>query len=109
MNDGKYRVAKFDLAEYEYHVEGDYVVIDHRFNAKTWADSILRKYALDYYFNNLGAGVVIARRQRVHNGCPPKLGTAICNPKDKFCLNIGKAIAICRAEGIKIPDEIFQK
>lgn len=109
MNNGKYRVAKFHLSEYEYHVEGNYVIIDHRFDAKTWADSILQKYAPDYYFGKMGAGVVIARRQREHNDCPPKLGIAMCNPKDKFNLNVGKAIAICRAEGIKIPDEIFQK
>ena len=107
MNNGKYVVAKFDASQYECHIDASgYLIIEHKFEAKTWAARVLQRY-VDYYFHNMGAGVVVARKQRV-DGCPPKVGIAVCNPRDKFCLDVGKAIAICRAEGIKIPKEIFQ-
>lgn len=109
MNNGKYVVAKFDASQYECHLDASgYLIIEHKFEAETWAARVLKQYEGNYYFCNMGAGV-LAARQRREGGCAPKAGMAICNPKDKFCLEVGKAIAICRAEGIKIPDEIFRK
>lgn len=109
MNNGKYVVAKFDASQYECHIDASgYLIIEHKFEAETWAARVLKQYAGNYYFCDMGAGVMVARQRR-EGGCAPKVGTAICNPKDKFCLDVGKAIAICRAEGIKIPDEIFRK
>lgn len=110
MNNGKYVVAKFDASQYECHIDASgYLIIEHKFEAETWAARVLKQYKKSYYCEQLGAGVVVAMKKRENDNRPPKIGTAICNPEDEFCLDVGRAIAICRAEGMKIPNEIFRK
>lgn len=106
--DGTYTVAKFNLNDYDYRIDpfSETIIITRKFDAQSWAASILQRYATGYYFADMGAGVVIARSRRELGGSVPHVGVAICNPKDKFCLDVGKAIAICRAEGITIPSKI---
>lgn len=103
-------IARYDVNDIDYRVNGDYLVITKRWNIDAWADKVLRCYSSKFYCRKLGAGVVVARERQAHSERPLKIGVARCNCyKDEYNADIGFAIAICRALDLKIPREIFKK
>lgn len=90
-------------------VEKGCVYAKERFDKSIWARGILDKWetpSIDYYVCP-AAKTVIAYYQR---GCwaNKKPGVSSCRPDDKFDITIGKAIALCRLKGLRIPKEIFE-
>lgn len=76
------------------------------FNARRWAQSILKKYSADYYWEDLDRCRCIAYEKIAPIGKKSKFGFAQCHPNDMYDACIGGAVAICRAEGIPLPNEL---
>lgn len=76
------------------------------FNAHKWAQSILKKYSADYYWEDLDRCRCIAYEKIAPIGKKSKFGFAQCHPNDMYDACIGGAVAICRAEGIPLPNEL---
>lgn len=76
------------------------------FNARRWAQSILKKYSADYYWEDLDRCRCIAYEKVAPIGKKSKFGFAQCHPNDMYDACIGGAVAICRAEGIPLPNEL---
>lgn len=76
------------------------------FNARKWAVSILKKYSANYYWEDIGCHRCIAYEKVVPIGKMSKFGFAQCHPDDMYDQFVGGAVAICRAEGIPLPNEL---
>lgn len=76
------------------------------FNAHKWAQSILKKYSANYYWEYIGGHRCIAYEKVAPIGRMSKFGFAQCHPNDMYDECIGGAVAICRAEGISLPNEL---
>lgn len=76
------------------------------FNAHKWARSILKKYSKDYYWEEISDRRCIAYEQAALIGRMSKFGLAQCHPNDMYDKYVGGAVAICRAEGISLPNEL---
>lgn len=94
------------IAGEEIIVENGYVYARRKFNKHEWARKILARWdtlATDYYVCR-NAKTVVAFIACANK----KPGIAICHPNDEFNETVGKAIALCRLNGVKIPNEIFE-
>lgn len=76
------------------------------FNAHKWARSIHKKYSADYYWEEVGGHRCVAYEKVAPLGRMSKFGFAQCHPDDMYDEYVGGAIAICRAEGIPLPNEL---
>lgn len=76
------------------------------FNAHKWARSIHKKYSADYYWTEIGGHRCIAYEKVPPIGKMSKFGLAQCHPNDMYDEYVGGAVAICRAEGISLPNEL---
>ena len=76
------------------------------FNARKWAHSIFKKYSNDYYWEEISCNRCIVYERAAPIGRMSKFGFAQCHPNDMYDERIGRAIAICRAEGIPLPNEL---
>ena len=77
------------------------------FNARKWARSIFKKYCENYYWAEISCNRCIVYERAAPIGRMSKFGFAQCHPNDKYDERIGRAIAICRAEGIPLPNELI--
>lgn len=80
--------------------------VKQTFNAHKWARSILKKYVHDYYWEEIDNCRCIAYERVAPIGKMSKFGLAQCHPNDMYDACIGGAVAICRAEGISLPNEL---
>lgn len=95
-------------ANEEIVVENGRVYAEKEFDKLEWAEDILDEWetsCVDYYICTK-AKTIVAFYQDYKIGIKP--GISICHPNDKFGVRIGKAIALCRLKGLKIPKEIFE-
>ena len=76
------------------------------FNAHKWACSIHKKYSADYYWTEIGCHRCIAYEKVTPIGRITKFGLVQCHPNDMYDEYVGGAVAICRAEGIPLPNEL---
>ena len=80
--------------------------VKQTFNAHKWARSIHKKYSADYYWTEIGGHRCIAYEKVPPIGKMSKFGLAQCHPNDMYDEYVGGAVAICRAEGISLPNEL---
>lgn len=80
--------------------------VKQTFNARKWARSIHKKYSADYYWEEVGGHRCIAYEKVAPLDRMSKFGFAQCHHDDMYDEYVGGAIAICRAEGIPLPNEL---
>lgn len=80
--------------------------VKQTFNAHKWARNIHKKYSADYYWTEIGGHRCIAYEKVPPIGKMSKFGLAQCHPNDMYDEYVGGAVAICRAEGISLPNEL---
>lgn len=89
-------------------IEDGYVYVKKKFDKLKWAKQILRTYCHNYIkFYVCNTAKIVIAFYNIDNDAK-KLSMAICGADDTFDEEIGKAIALCRLEGVKIPKEIFE-
>lgn len=76
------------------------------FNAHKWARSLIKKYSAVYDWGEVNERQCIAYEKMTPIDRIGKFGFAQCHPNDIYDVYIGGAVAICRAEGIPLPNEL---
>lgn len=88
-------------------IENGAVFIKKKFDKHTWAEKIIADHwsgRYDCYDASLARTVVVFDRRDKTK----KPGVAICHHTDERNYTVGKAIALCRLKGLRIPKEIFE-
>lgn len=75
---------------------------------RSWAHEVLDEYSGCYLFVREGSKVVALQKDSWNDGRFGEVwGMAVCNERDEFDDSIGRALAVCRAEGDDIPDFMY--
>lgn len=89
-------------------IENGSVFIKKKFDKHAWAMKIIADHwsygRYDCYDNSLARTVIVFDT----TDKTKKTGVAICHNTDKYDFIVGKAIALCRLKGLRIPKEIFE-
>lgn len=91
-------------------VKDGVVYAKEKFNINRWAAQAITSTScrnVDFYYCD-SAKTVIAYYISGSGRSYEKPGIAICHKDDRYDRTVGKAIALCRLKGIKIPKEVFE-
>lgn len=106
------KVAGFEAGDrLEINVEegGNHIIITKakkKFDAHEWARNLIKKYSDKYDWGEVNERLCIAYEKVTPTNRMGKFGYAQCHPNDVYDVYVGGAIAICRAEGIPLPNEL---
>lgn len=96
-----------DRLEINVEESGNRIIITKakkKFDAHKWARSLIKKYSGKYDWGEVNERQCIAYEKVTPTDRMGKFGYAQCHPNDIYDVYIGGAVAICRAEGIPLPN-----